>query len=95
MATENVKKRFDRSNVKTKSDPFWKVVNLSDKLFSKVNFLYLIKILIFSLSLINITNKTSTKIFLSFTVILNLEHTLDQLKIFQMNLDLKAVAIGY
>ena len=39
------------------------------------NFLYLIKILIFVLGLTNIINKTSTKIFLSFTVILNLGHT--------------------
>ena len=33
--------------------------------------------------------------FLSFTVILNLGHTFDQLKIIKMNLDLKAIAIGY
>ena len=59
------------------------------------NFLYLIKILIFVLGLTNIINKTSTKIFLSFTVILNLRHVLDQLKVIQMNLDLKAEAIGY
>ena len=59
-----------------------------------MNFFYLIKILIFALSLTNI-NKTSTKIFLRFTVILNLEHTSDQLKIIQKNLDLIAIAIGY
>ena len=49
----------------------------------------------FVLGLTNIINKTSTKIFLSFTVILNLGNTLDQLKVIQMNLDLKAIAIGY
>ena len=53
------------------------------------------KTLIFVLGLTNITNKNSTKIFLSFTVILNLRHTLHQLKIIQMNLDLKATVIGY
>ena len=64
-------------------------------LFQKVNFVYLIKILIFALDLTNLINKSSTKIFLSFTVISNLGHTLDQPKIIQMNLDLKAIAIGY
>ena len=49
---------------------------------------------VYVLGLANIINKTSTKILLSFTVILNLGHTLDQLKIIQMNLDLKAIAIG-
>ena len=63
--------------------------------FQKANFLYLIKILVFVLGVTNITNKTSTKIFLSFTVIINLGHTLDQIKIIQMNLDLKAITIGY
>ena len=33
-------------------------------------------------------------IFLSFTLILNLGHILDQMKIIQMNLDLRAIAIG-
>ena len=32
---------------------------------------------------------------LSFAVILNLERTLDQLKIIQVNEDLKTIAIGY
>ena len=57
--------------------------------------MYLKKILIFILGLTNITNKTITRIFLSFTVMLKLGHTLDQLKIIQMNLDLKAISIGY
>ena len=60
-----------------------------------MNFVYVIKILIFVLGLTNIINKTSSKIFSSFTVILNLGRTLYQLKIIQTNLDLKAIAIGY
>ena len=47
------------------------------------------------LGLTTVTNKTSTKIFLSFTMILNRGHTLDHLKITQINLDVKAIAIGY
>ena len=60
-----------------------------------MNFVYVIKILIFVLGLTNIINKTLSKIFSSFTVILNLGRTLYQLKIIQTNLDLKAIAIGY
>ena len=84
-----------RSKIETKLDPLGEVVNLSEKLFEKMNFLCLTKILIFVLGLTNVTNKTPTNIFLSFTVILNLGHTLDQLKIIQINLDLKAIAVSY
>ena len=87
-------KKTLRSNVKTKLDPFGNVVNLSDNLFSKSEFSLLNKNLNFC-PRPNKYNKTSTKIFLNFTVILNLGHTLDQLKITQMSQDLKAIAIGY
>ena len=80
-----------RSHVKTKLDPFGNVANLSDNLFSKSEFSLLNK----NFNFCPRPNKTLTKIFLSFTVTLNLGHTLDQLKIIQMNLDLKAIAIGY
>ena len=94
MATENLKKRFDQMLKLNQILSEMQAIYLIN-FFQKVNFVYLIKILIVVLGLTNITNKTSTRIFLSFTVILNLGHTLDQLKIIQMNLDLKAIAIGY
>ena len=90
-----LKKRALWSNVKTKLDIFENIANLSENLFSKNEISLLNKILTFVLGLTNITIKTSTKTFLSFFVILNLGHTLDQLKIIQMNLDLEAKAIGY
>ena len=64
-----------RSNVKTRLDPFGNVVNLSDKL-SKTEFCLLNKNLNFC-PRPNKYNKTSTKICLSFTVILNLGHLLN------------------
>ena len=92
-------KKTLRSNVKTKLDPFGNVANLFDKLFSKSEFYLLNKNHNFFsrlafLGLTNIIIKTSTKAFLSFTVI-NLGHTLDQLKMIQINLDLKVIAIDY
>ena len=42
MATENLKRKTLRSNVKTKLDHFGNVVNLSDNLGSKREFLYLL-----------------------------------------------------
>ena len=94
MATENLKKTL-QSNVKTKLDPFGNAVNLTDNLFSKSEFSLLNKNLNFHPRPNKYNKKTSTKIFLSLTVILNFEQILDQLKIIQMNLDLKAIAIGY
>ena len=68
------------------------MVNLSDNLFPKSEFSLLDKNLNFCPRPKKYNKQTSTRIFLSFTVILNLGRTLDQLKIIQMNLDLKAIA---
>ena len=71
------------------------VVNLADILFSKREFSLLKKILIFVLVPANEISKILTKLFLIFNVMLNLGHTLHQLKIIQINRDLKAIAISY
>ena len=70
MFIEKLKKHFDKmlklTQILSEAQSFY----LINVLF-KVNFVYLIKILIFVLDLTNIINKISTKIFSYFTVILN------------------------
>ena len=90
-------KKTLRSNDKTKLDPFGNVVNLSDNLFSRREFSYK-----FSYKFLNFcpwSNKYSkqnrNKDLLKFYRNIKLRHTLDQLKIIQINLDLKAIVIGY
>ena len=61
--------------------------------FQKVNFSLLNKNLNFYLWRNKYNKKSQQR--LSFTGILNLGQTLDQLKTTQMNLDLKAIAISY
>ena len=95
MTTENCKKML-QSNVKTRLDPFGNVVNLADNLFSKSEFSLLNKNLNFCPQPNKYNKQNLNKDFLKFYRIIKLiGHTLDQLKIIQMNLDLKAIAIGY
>ena len=94
MAAEKLKKTF-RSNVKTKSGPFGNIVNLFDNLFLKSQFSLLHKILNFCPRTNEYNKQNINKDLVKFTVMLNLRHALDQLRIMQMNLYLKAIAITY
>ena len=94
MAAEKLKKTF-RLNVKTKSGPFGNIVNLFDNLFLKSQFSLLHKILNFCPRPNEYNKQNINKDLVKFTVMLNLRHTLDQLRIMQMNLYLKAIVITY
>ena len=84
-----------RSNVKTKLDPFGNVANLSDNLFSKSKFSLLNKNLNFCSRPNKYNKQNLNKDLLKSYRNIKIRHTLDQLKIIQMNLDLQAIAIGY
>ena len=78
------------------ADPFGNVnVKLSDNVFSKSEFSLLHKNLDFCSRPNKYNKQNLKKDLLSYTVILNLGHTLDQLEIIQMSLDLIAIVIGY
>ena len=83
------------SNVKTKLDHFGNIVNLSDNLFSKIEFSLLNEHRNFCPRSNKFNKQNLNKDLLKFYVILNLGHTLDQLKIIQMNLDLKSTAADF